>query len=972
MAVIRKQVVAEVGVIVATGLKDIVPRQVDLSGDWDFAYAPGDGDGAVPELLPANRACCSMPMPGFWDDYVERLNEAYPAVKLRFSSAPDPVRFPMHGLAPDASLSHVIGIGQYECRFDAPAGARLTFEGGPTFLESCVWVNGKFVGRQPHYSTAWSMPLDGLVEPGASNRLSLQVANTDPRTMGCITRGYSGYAAGVVGPVGLRITGPARIADCYIHPAASGDILNWRVEVDRPADPAPMTLRWRVVDPETDVIVQEQARAVNAGANSWQTTAAGLSPWSDRSPTLYRIEIELWDRDVLSDVLHQRFGLRTIAAEGFGLRLNGQPIYLRGATEHAYFPQTCTLPLDKSYHRHYLRQLKALGFNWLRFHTWVPPEAYMDAADELGMLIQVETPAGADEHEWRDVLRACRRHPSVMIYCAGNEELLDEAKLDQLESWAAARRELAPDALFSPQEALRGIEYGWSDTDFGPGVVQEPYPHNPARLERVRSFADCFGQFAWGLHSYNSTACDPQLIDARLEDYQRPCLSHEVCIHGSYIDLDLEHRYTGTRIGTDLYAAARRHLREHGLEKHAALYYRNSCAWMRRLRKHAVENARRSCRVAGYDLLGAHDHHWHRTGYPCGIMNEFAEMKPGETAEEVRRYNNSSVLLLDHRGGWVASNAERWTGRLSTSLFDEVGPGSVRVDWQLRDEAGRVYRRGEATVDRLTVGSINDLIEISFDVPDFRAPRALVLAAQLSSSSLQIDNTWPIFVYPPAFWPDHRVRFADDLAERWAGQSGRAGASPPDHEGLRVVSALGDADVDALAAGGRILLLGARPFASRVTVFQIACAGRAEGNLATCIHDHPITRSLPHAGFCDWDFQRMLDGGEAVLGDVSGLPFDPIIEVVSSFKDIQKQAALFELRVGRGRLLVCSLGLAPDDAAAVHLLGACIGYANSSEFSPAHALEPGVLRALVADRNERQELAETDQGFDERAALKHW
>ena len=61
--------------------------------------------------------------------------------------------------------------------------------------------------------------------------------------------------------------------------------------------------------------------------------------------------------------------------------------------------------------------------------------------------------------EWLDILHACRTHPSVVIYCCGNEELLDDDMIRYLEQMATLLRELVPDALFNPQEAMRGVEY---------------------------------------------------------------------------------------------------------------------------------------------------------------------------------------------------------------------------------------------------------------------------------------------------------------------------------------------------------------------------------------------------------------------------------------------------------------------------------------------------------------------------------
>jgi len=723
------------------------PGRVDLSGPWAFAYLPGEA-GQTPELLPADEARAVMPAPGYWDDHLEALRRAGWADRLRFNPDHASIALPMTGLAPDASLPYLVGVGQYETQFDAPQSGRVTVECPPAFIEAWLWLNGRRLAHQPHYSTGWSVPLDDAIRLGETNRLSIQVANTSPRLRGCITRGFKGYSAGLAGPVRLRVTGPARIADCYVRTDDAGEGLRWRVEIDRPGQGAELSLHWRVLDSADRSLVAEGHRTGEPGLNVWSTNANGLAEWSDRSPRLYVIELTVHDRDARSDVHRQSFGLRRIAADEHALRLNDKPLYLRGATEHAYFPETCTAPLDKSSYRRNIARIRQLGFNWLRFHTWIPPAPYLHAADEMGMLVQVEPPVGADERHWRDVLRACRKHPSVVIYCAGNEELLDEAKLDQLQRWAALQREQAPDALFNPQEALRGVEYGWREADLGEDAKTEPYPHNPRRLERLKHFSDCFGQFSWGWLSYHSADGDARRIDERLRAYERPCLSHEIGIHGSYLNLDLEHRHHQSRIGPEMYAAVRRHLRDRGLEHRAAEYHRLSCAWMRSLRKHAVETARRSSRLAGYDLLGAIDFHWHRTGYPCGVMNEFYEMKPDETAADVRRYNAASVLLLDHRGQWAVYAATAWRAEAAVSLFAEESLENATLEWTLRDDEGRVHRAGERAIGQIETGRVVELGQITLRIPALRRPAELTLTLRLRSETLELSNDWPLWVYP--------------------------------------------------------------------------------------------------------------------------------------------------------------------------------------------------------------------------------
>jgi beta-galactosidase len=188
-----------------------------------------------------------------------------------------------------------------------------------------------------------------------------------------------------------------------------------------------------------------------------------------------------------------------------------------------------------------------------------------------------------------------------VIYCPGNEETLDDDKINVLRRLAALALDYVPDALFNPQEAMRGVEYAFQ---LAPGeMVQEPFPHNPRRLAALRQFSDLFGAYLLGYVSYSSVKGDWRDFDRGLAIYQRPILTHELGIHGNYLNLDLEHRYAGTRIGNELFDAVRRYLAKMNLLDCSWLYYRNSCAWMRILRKQAVEMARKSKYIAGYDLL---------------------------------------------------------------------------------------------------------------------------------------------------------------------------------------------------------------------------------------------------------------------------------------------------------------------------------------------------------------------------------
>ena len=123
-------------------------------------------------------------------------------------------------------------------------------------------------------------------------------------------------------------------------------------------------------------------------------------------------------------------------------------------------------------------------------------------------------------------------------------------------------------------------------------------------------------------------------------------------------------------------------------------------------------------------------------------------------------------------------------------------------------------------------------------------------------------------------------------------------------------------------------------------------AGRCSGNYATVIKPgHPALKGVPHEGFCGWQFRRLMEGGAAVQLEAA-VPFDPVIDIASSYKNARREAMLFEFRVGRGKLLVCTLHLRDDDPGAVWLKNRILSYAAGDDFSPAQALMPAQLERL--------------------------
>ena len=150
--------------------------------------------------------------------------------------------------------------------------------------------------------------------------------------------------------------------------------------------------------------------------------------------------------------------------------------------------------------------------------------------------------------------------------------------------------------------------------------------------------------------------------------------------------------------------------------------------------------------------------------------------------------------------------------------------------------------------------------------------------------------------------------------------------------------------------GETVLLFGSGPFSSAETSFQIALAGRTTGHLATVIRDSDITSRLPHNGFCSWQFREMLNGAHSVILDIPTIPFSPIIEIASTYKNARREALMFEYKIENGKLFVCSLNLGDNDPCAKYLKHLVLEYVGSEGFDPRDSLSLEELKELCKEK----------------------
>jgi len=195
--------------------------------------------------------------------------------------------------------------------------------------------------------------------------------------------------------------------------------------------------------------------------------------------------------------------------------------------------------------------------------------------------------------------------------------------------------------------------------------------------------------------------------------------------------------------------------------------------------KDAMETARRCQLVAGYDCLGAIDGHWHRTGYGCGVLNEFGELKPGGAVDDILSWNGESVLLVSDQRVRNLNAGARFQRDLFLSWFGAAPLSGGELTWSMRPAAGGPAlcsgHRPAATVAPGTIGQVGS---VEFEVPAMERPIKAVLEVTLTSQARPVENRWDYWVFP-TFKPivPQGVRVVQAWTPRRSGRSPKASVS---------------------------------------------------------------------------------------------------------------------------------------------------------------------------------------------------
>lgn len=401
----------------------------------------------------ASAATDQLSLDGIWRIATDAENQG--REKLWFDAMPDEtfeakVPWILQGTFPDYN-----GLVWYWHEFDVPSrfyqNGRflLHFEQVDYYGE--FWLNGKLIGKHEGGETPFSFDVTEAIDLNGKNFLAVRVLNPTHEMIDNITfnqtprrckklpfvSGGTYNHGGITGPVRLEAVPLVYVEDIYIDGRMDGSVQTEVTVRNTMSDAQNANIEWTFSDGRNGDTIKSIAETleipVGVTTFAFKTKLENPRLWNLNSPALYRgtARLSISESDNFSEK-SSRFGFRDFRFENGYFRLNGKRIYVKSTHTVNNYPIGLQFPHDPDLWRRDLLNLKAMGFNMIRFIWGGAFPEQLDYCDEIGLMVYDESYASHDiqnspyiDKRWHDglfnLIKRDRNHPSVVIWGLLNE-----------------------------------------------------------------------------------------------------------------------------------------------------------------------------------------------------------------------------------------------------------------------------------------------------------------------------------------------------------------------------------------------------------------------------------------------------------------------------------------------------------------------------------------------------------------------
>jgi serine/threonine protein kinase len=894
-----------------------------LDGDWNFVADP-NGTLKIGDLASAQSARL-IQVPSSWQSQFADLRD-YAGVAWYWKT------WTLNYLAPDL---------------------RMLLRFGAVDYQADVFVNGQKVGSHEGGYLPFEFDISPQAHPG-ENQVAVRVVDPGAKPHAVVEgidyaeiphgkQNWYVQTSGLWQSVELDVRPQMRLGAVHVAGKADGAFTISVSVVNPTGHPY---VRAEILDPAGQSVWKEsQSLAPGEKRVEFSGTLPRPSLWSPASPALYTLHAWLSS----GDWEDYRFGFRTFETCRGKFYLNGQVIYLRGALDQDFYPDSIYMPPSLDYIKDEMQKAKTMGLNLLRCHIKVPDPRYLQAADNVGILIWYEVPnwdkltdnskrggmetlRGMVERDWN--------HPSIVIASILNESWGADLKESDQRQWLKqAYREaktLVPGWLVVDNSACCDNFHMATDvadfhqynsvpdhaSDFDrfvadmatrPRWLFSPAGDATARGDEPLVLSE-FGN--WGL---------PRLPETKPWWFARDFEGREVTRPGGVEERFADYQYGSLFANFDALAEATEEHEYHSL-------------------KYEIESLRAQPDLQGYVITELTDINWESNGlfdmwrHPKVFGKSLARLQQDEVV----------VLRTEQRNLSVGDRA-----RIDVYLSN-YGPQTLsggHLVWEL--EGTEV--RGEFGLPSLASGSCAKGGRIEFTVPAIRAPSKYPLKAAVSAAGPPrpvSEDSLDLYLYPPpASELNPAVAFHDPAGRlrRLVNEMRRRNfLAPSGSEAfpVTIASTWDDEVKKTLQKGGRVILLASErqqlaPGLSVVPREGSDLDGNWISDFLWIRRDSEPFRAVGFDTLAGFETQAVTP--EAVIQGIPPEHFRDVLAGIFYGWIRNNVGALVQARAGKGKLLVCTFTLATSygsDPYATYLLEALVSYATSG-FAPSLAIALG-------------------------------
>lgn len=405
---------------------------------------------------------------------------------------------------------------------------------------------------------------------------------------------------------------------------------------------------------------------------------------------------------------------RRIEAVSGDFVIDGHKEYMRGTHFGGEYPLTGYPETNPAWWEEKFRIIKSYGLNFVRCHSYCPPEAAFQAADEAGIYLQPECGMWNHFEEGIDMLSVLKReterileqfghHPSFVLFSPTNEPsgswyrvlrdwVKETADYDRKLGYAGRRLYTAQSGWFYDTEPA-----GTEGTDY---LYFHRSAYGPFLGGSIR------GEAGWKGGNYSPS----------LTGVSKPVICHELGQWCSYPSFDVAEAFTGFMTPSN-YNVFKENAKAKGILPYQKDFTYSSGRNQVRLYKEDIEANLRTPEIKGFELLDIHDYLGQGTAL-VGVLDPFWRSKGYVEAKEFREFCSETVLLAAFPK-YVYADGEEISVPVSICHYGRKDLEKSKVSWELcaypEGKSEELVDKGSIDADVIPQGAVTAIGTVSLD-----------------------------------------------------------------------------------------------------------------------------------------------------------------------------------------------------------------------------------------------------------------